>query len=137
MLATLILSPLSPHPGLINPPRCLVCREITQRETIDNPNNPNGNDRRPYFFCNCGKFSCFGDMRGVLAENPLCDCLEQWPSRLQVTGADRSKLIPRALHYRCAVGGCRFFTYLADRDGNIITLPAVNLNRDDVMRLGL
>jgi hypothetical protein len=76
-------------------------------------------------------------MRGVLAENPHCNCPERWTSRLQVAGADSSKLIPRALHYRCAVGGCRFFTYLANSDGNIITLPRVNLDPNYMVQMGL
>lgn len=76
-------------------------------------------------------------MRGVLVENPHCDCPEQWTSRLQVAGADSSKLVPRGLHYRCAVGGCRFYTYAVGEDGKVITLPSVSLSPDYMIRLGL
>jgi hypothetical protein len=139
MQGNCISDALKSHSGLQNPPRCLVCWKTTRRETVKNPNNPNGNYRRPYFICNCGQFSCFGDMRGIWAVNPVCDCPELWHSRLQVAGANDNKLVPRALHYRCAVGGCRFFSYLTSSDGKIITLQTINLNlnADDMVQIGL
>lgn len=66
--------------------KCGRCDGATvgKRVTAD---NHNGNGGRPVIRCGkCEKFCCFGDMRGVHADNPGCDCTGAPASRRQVAG---------------------------------------------------
>jgi len=73
---------------------------------ITEPENPNGNDGRPYYLCvssTCKKFVCFADMRGIHPDNPLCDCDQL--SRLQFTNP-RPGVYGRLVFFSCALGRC-------------------------------
>ena len=127
------MDPESNHWAIRRPPTCLYCGLSTHR-TRANPSNPNGNAHRPYYYCKyCNEFSCFADMRGIHLENPICDCPRSIPSRLQFAGQD--KAIPRALHYRCAVGGCSYLSYLTDHQGHVLVYGGL-LSRTDLIMGG-
>lgn len=55
-------------------------------------------------------------MRGIHLENPACDCPGNLLSRLQLAGQDKV-VMPYALHYRCAIGGCSYFSYVTNQEG--------------------
>ncbi|RAL06636.1 uncharacterized protein BO97DRAFT_22238 [Aspergillus homomorphus CBS 101889] len=115
-------SPEQPHVAIQTPPRCLQCGERTGIG-FTLPSNENGNGYRPYYTCSrCGRFSCFGDMRGVLAENPTCFCNDGMQfSRRVISGAEgRRAGIPRSIFYHCATGGCHFFEYMTNDWGEIL-----------------
>jgi len=76
-------------------------------------------------------------MRGIHLENPICDCPSFQLSRLQVAGERDDQVIPRALHYRCAVGGCGYFDYMRDDSGEIVTLRRGTLQRRMMEAAGL
>lgn len=117
------------HPGIRMPPRCLCCSKRTKK-SYTLPWNENGNGYRPYFSCsNCAKFSCFGDMRGVLAENPTCSCDDGMQfSRRTVSGTDAE--IPRSIVYQCATGGCSFFGRMISDEGEILIYRGPIIRRD-------
>lgn len=110
------------HPAIQRPPHCLRCGWYTRRR-LCSPDNENGNGLRPYYkCCNCGAFACFGDMRGVLAENPTCSCdYGRQLSRSVIAGTDGGEAeIPRSMFYHCATGGCRFFGRMIDDRGRYL-----------------
>ncbi|KAE8391582.1 hypothetical protein BDV23DRAFT_171542 [Aspergillus alliaceus] len=104
-------NPRAKHIALRKAPRCVYCGGRT-KERHCQPFNENGNAYRPYYSCSsCEEFACFGDMRGVLAENPTC-----------YSGPDGGRAkFPRSIFYRCATGGCLFFEHMTDSHGRIIT----------------
>lgn len=121
-LALAFANPRMRHPALQNPPRCLHCGRSTKKYPCS-PFNKNGNCGRPYYACySCGEFACFGDMRGVLAENPACFCDHGMQlSRRAIAGADGGETrIPRSKFYRCATGGCLYFDYMTDEHNRIL-----------------
>ncbi|KAI9037824.1 uncharacterized protein KD926_011527 [Aspergillus affinis] len=110
--------PLQNHTAIQHPPQCRNCGNATTWGTC-RPDNMNGNANRPRYICSCGLFACFGDMRGVLVENPPCDCNDSMEfSRRIVAGPNVQ--IPRSIFYRCATGRCDFYSYMKDQDGNIM-----------------
>jgi hypothetical protein len=131
-----ILDPFADHPDIQVAPKCLRCGGATRRErTMDNNRNANGG--RPYFKCwGCGKVACFGDLRGIHAENPRCHCGGGRVSRIQVAGTDSSRAKPRAHHFTCAVGGCRFFSYATKKTGEVIILARRLPGPDEIGRRG-
>lgn len=125
-------NPEQDHIAIQEPPRCLHCGGSTERYHVF-PWNENGNGYRPYYTCsNCGEFSCFGDMRGVLAENPTCFCNGGMQfSRRVVSGPDGGSAgIPRSIFYHCATGGCYFFKQMTDRWGGVLVFPGPVTRRD-------
>ncbi|KAB8258651.1 hypothetical protein BDV32DRAFT_125582 [Aspergillus pseudonomiae] len=53
---------------------CKACRTPTVLIYVK-PWNPNGHGGRPFFKCpTCGRFHSWADTRGVLDQNPLCQC---------------------------------------------------------------
>jgi DNA-directed RNA polymerase subunit M/transcription elongation factor TFIIS len=92
------------------PPRrfdfiCPICgRE--PKYFVTRRSNRNGNAKRPYYKCiPCNKFVSFDDDRGILTQNPPCDCSVQ--SRMQVAG--KFAATARGLHFVCAKGKCGFY----------------------------
>lgn len=127
------MDPRSPHPNLTQPPNCLVCGSQTKHH-ITVHTNKNGNADRPYYKCGkCRVFACFGDKRGVHADNPACGC--GLPSRFQV-GLNGGSF-PGALHWRCAVGGCTFFEYYCDKEGNVLCLTPGIYGANEMIKMGL
>lgn len=119
--------------AIVSPPRCLACAKFTHRRTTIRIDQ--GDDGRLYYICPaCRKFSCFGDARGIHLQNPACDCSNHQLSRVQVAGEKDNQVIPRALHFRCAVGGC---DYMVDDSGRVITLPRDILPRRMMIEAGL
>ena len=101
------------------------------------PNNPNGNEGRPYFTCtHCGTFCTFGDLRGVNPGNPMCDCAIPQPTRVQVASEGGSQLCPRSIHLCCAVGGCGYFGYVVDPKLQVMTIPSGPLSVAAAVALG-
>jgi len=122
----------SDHWAIRRPPTCLYCGFSTRRRRAI-PGNPNGNADRPYYCCTkCDEFSCFADMRGIHLQNPTCDCPRPTLSRLQIAGQDKE--IPRALHYRCAVGGCSYFSYITGHQGQVLRYDGLLSKADLIMR---
>ena len=120
-------SPQMRHPALRNPPRCLHCGRRTKR-ALCSPHNENGNCYRPYYACyNCGEFACFGDMRGVVAENPACFCDDGMQiSRRAIAGVGSGETrIPWSKFYQCATGGCPFFGYMTDEHDQILIYSGI------------
>ncbi|KAB8229416.1 uncharacterized protein BDW43DRAFT_288316 [Aspergillus alliaceus] len=115
-------NPRAEHIALRKAPRCVYCGGRTEKEDCQ-PSNKNGNAYRPYYSCSsCEEFACFGDMRGVLAENPTCYCDHGMQfSRRGIAGPDGGRArFPRSIFYRCATGGCLFFEHMTDSHGRII-----------------
>lgn len=83
----------------------------------------------------CDRFSCFGDVRGIHLENPVCDCAIL--SRAQVAGEENAQKIARAVHYVCAVGGCEYFAYSADAEGEVMVLRSGRLSASEMVAIGL
>lgn len=77
-------------------------------------------------------FSCFGDMRGIQAQNPVCRCPSKHYSRAVVDGEWEEGEKERAIHYRCAVGGCSFI-----QNGGTLRLGTKRLRVEDVVKAGL
>lgn len=130
------VEPWQKHFALRTAPHCLSCGKKTFRDRCV-PWNKNGNAFRPYYKClQCG-FSCFGDMRGVLAENPTCDCGDGMQfSRRTIAGPDSGKTkIPRSIFYQCAIGGCDFWQYMKNDQGAILIWSG-SVNRSDLIREG-
>ncbi|KAI0895790.1 hypothetical protein F4806DRAFT_69899 [Annulohypoxylon nitens] len=83
--------------------------------------NPNGNEGRPYFACDgCDKFWSFANERGVLKDNPYCDCESPTRTRQQVTG--QNKKTPGMLHTVCSSGQCDHFSWVVDYYENPIII---------------
>lgn len=121
-LALNFAHPERDHLAIRTPPRCLYCSSRTILSYCL-PWNENGNGYRPYYHCSyCPRFSCFGDMRGVLAENPTCFCDHGMQfSRRTVSGVDAE--IPRSIIYQCATGGCFFFERMMNDEGSLLIYP--------------
>lgn len=114
--------PRADHIAIRRAPCCLYCGGRTKKSHCV-PWNENGNARRPYYFCpSCGEFACFGDMRGVLAENPTCYCNDGMQfSRRAIAGPDVGHSeIPRSIFYNCATGECLFFDYMRDGRNSVL-----------------
>jgi hypothetical protein len=79
--------------------------------------------------------------RGILPDNPICHCpinpFAVIRSRAQIAGLDDNKVIPRALHFKCAVGRCDFFRYFLDNNGEVVTLPLRTLHEQEMVEVGL
>lgn len=74
------------HPRLDEASTCGKYGGATVEERVSE-DNYNGNGGRPVIRCGpCGKFYCFGDIRGVHADNPGCDYAGGPASRRQVAG---------------------------------------------------
>lgn len=129
------MDPTASHPLLTQAPNCLACGSQTNRH-VTHWDNANGNAYRPYFKCKtsaCKKFACFGDMRGIHANNPACDC--GLPSRFQLGMKDET--FPGALHWRCAVGGCHYFQRYCDPEGVVPCFPRRRYEADQMIKIGL
>ena len=125
------------HLKLKEPPQCWPCGAPTKQQ-VESPGNWNGNGDRPMYRCDkCNKFVCFADARGVHPENPRCECPEQPLSRAQLTGETENREIPRAVHYRCAMGMCSFFKYKKDDQGEVVTLHEGRLDAEELRKMGL
>ena len=85
----------------------------------------------------CGKFACFADMRGVHEDNPLCECPDGPPSRMQAAGERNGQAVPRAVHFRCAIGRCDFFEYMDDDQGEIVVVGGGQLESEEMEARGL
>ncbi|RDH20656.1 hypothetical protein M747DRAFT_31285 [Aspergillus niger ATCC 13496] len=114
------MDPEASHWAIRSAPLCLSCRRPTTERTARRGNHL-GHDGRPYFRCEpCNRFSCFGDMRGIHLNNPVCYCEGYLFSRRQIAGWDSQQKVRGAIHYVCAVGKCDFFEYCRDNDGRIL-----------------
>lgn len=76
-------------------------------------------------------------MRGIHLENPVCDCPERHLSRAQAAGEGDKQVIPRAVHYRCAKGGCNFFSYGVDEQGEVLVLVGGRLDAEEMEGAGV
>ena len=85
----------------------------------------------------CNKFACFGDMRGVQRDNPVCFCEGSMPSRAQVSGHKEGRMNSRTVHHRCASGECDFWKYMEDGNGNVVTLAGGRLDAKKLKEMGL
>ena len=85
----------------------------------------------------CNKFGCFGDLRGIHATNPACECPGVPFSRLQVAGNNGQQAMPRALYYTCPIGECEFFMYVVDEEGNVLLYTGTNLSAEYLASSGL
>ncbi|KAL2783028.1 hypothetical protein BJX66DRAFT_345318 [Aspergillus keveii] len=95
------------------PPDCLRCGRPTKGRIVQR-GDLNGNGGRPYYFCEpCNKLSCFADMEDIEQENPDCDC--GMTTRRQTSGLDTDP--PGLMYYRCLIGGCDFFDWVYDGEG--------------------
>ncbi len=131
------MNPHDGHPLLGDSPRCQLCNSILSR-CFTLAQNRNGNAGRPMYRCGeCRTFVCFGDMRGVDPENPLCECPTPHPSRAQVAGERDGQILPRAVYFGCAIGQCRFFGYVVDDENEVLTLPEGPLDADELVGMGL
>lgn len=125
------------HPRVGEASRCGRCGGETVEEQVKE-DNYNGNGGRPVIRCSeCGKFRCFGDMRGVHADNPGCDCAGQPASRRQVAGEGWGQTVGRAVHYRCAVGACEYFEYEVDEEGETVVVESGPLAAEEMEARGL
>lgn len=100
-------NPLENHIAIRRPPHCLHCGGRTKERPCQQYNT-NGYAYRPYSTCS----ACFGDMRGVLAENPTCYCDDGMQfTRRAIAGPDGAGRvnIPRSIFYQCATGGVYVF----------------------------
>lgn len=125
-------NPEQDHFAIQEPPRCLDCGDRTALLHCLQ-GNENGNGHRPYYTCfGCGRFSCFGDMRGVLAENPTCFCNHGMQfSRRAISGPDGGRTgIPRSIFYQCATGGCYFFELMTNDQDEVLVYPGPVTRRD-------
>ncbi|KAE8407010.1 hypothetical protein BDV37DRAFT_39489 [Aspergillus pseudonomiae] len=112
-------APWAEHIALRKAPRCVHCGGRTQKEPCQS-SNKNGNAYRPYYSCSsCERFVCFGDMRGVLAENPTCYCDHGMQFSRRGIAGGRARF-PRSIFYQCATGGCLFFEYMTDNHDRIM-----------------
>jgi hypothetical protein len=148
LLLFLALSPLSKNMAnnwatwtTFFPRNCLSCGGPTSRH-ITKEHNPNGNAGRPFYSCDdllpwvkCGEFSSFGDTRGIHDGNPPCDCGVY--SRVQLAGAKPTTQIPRSVHFRCAIGRCRFFAYLRDAAGDVFVYKWPIKSPEEMAAMGL
>ena len=131
-----VMDPHAHHPLLRQAPYCLACKRTTD-PSVAVAWNYNGNGGRPIYRCvYCHNFSCFGDMRGIHLENPVCDCPERPLSRAQVAGDRDRQVIRRAVHYRCAVGRCKYFEYMREQNGEVVTLWSGRLNAREMTEIG-
>lgn len=130
--ASIRANPFRAHPDLKDPPRCRRCERPTSKRMV-RPGNAIGNDGRPYYRCDhCEMFSCFGDMRGVHAPNPRCDCSPHRYGRAVLRKEWDVVLRGRAIRFRCAVGQCGF-----DEFGGPYKRHDRRLRVKDVIRAGL
>lgn len=83
----------------------------------------------------CWVFLCFGEMRVVHLENPLCDCPGHPLGRAQVAGECDHQFVPRAVYYCCAIGACGFFRCILYEDGEAVRLRSGRLGVEEVMEL--
>jgi len=119
------------------PPKCWSCGATTKQQVVAHE-NWNGNAGRSMYRCSeCDRFVCFADTRGIHLDNPRCNCPKQPLSRAQVAGDTEKQEIPRAVHYRCAMGMCSFFEYKEDEEGEVVTLRQGRLNPEEVRVMGL
>lgn len=101
-------------------------------------NNTNGNAGRPMYECGqCGKFACFGDVRGFHESNPTCDCEGDIRSRVQVSRPEKGRSNSRTLKYWCAVGECYFCEEARDDGGEVMTLSGESLDAKRAKAMGL
>lgn len=124
--------PFRAHPDLKRAPRCRKCKGPTSKKKA-NPENVIGNGGRPFYRCDrCEMFSCFGDMRGIHASNPKCNCSLRRRSRAVLNKQWDEIRGGRAAHFRCAVGECGF-----DKPGGLYRRRDERLRVQDVVRAGL
>lgn len=123
------------HPAIQNPPNCRKCELSTQLHHV-NPLNQNGNGNRPYYKCShCGMFSCFGDMRGVLEDNPTCFCNGGMQLSRRGISCKKGRRPIRSIFYCCATGKCDFFGDMMDDEG-VIQVFSGSLTREGLIRKG-
>ena len=123
------------HVAIRKPPSCRFCGRSTTRFYC-REGNRNGNANRLFYLCYpYGQFACFGDMRGVLLENPACFCNGTMQfSRLCLAGLDT--VIPRSLFYHCTTGGCDFFEYKREDNGEV-SIYHSDISPNYLARIGL
>ena len=125
------------HRMLGRAPRCRCCGETTEKGTVS-LQNEHGNAGRPFYKCTrCDEFACFGDIRGIQEENPVCFCTSNKPSRAQASRPRRSQSNLRIVYYICASGECEFWEHMKDDDGDEVTLPGGPLYAKDLKKMGL
>jgi hypothetical protein len=131
------ISTLALHLMLGRAPRCRLCGETTEKRTVS-VRNENGNAGRPMYMCvRCDEFACFGDIRGIQEENPICFCVGKMPSRAQVSRPRRYCSNTRTVYYICASGECDFWEHMKDDDGEEVILTGECLDAKDLKRMGL
>ena len=125
------------HLMLGRAPRCRFCGETADKATVS-AQNENGNAGRPMYKCaKCDEFACFGDIRGIQEENPVCFCKGNMPSRAQVSRPKRSRSNSRTVYYACASGECDFWERMKDDDGDEVILPGGPLYAKELKEMGL
>ena len=69
--------------------------------------------------------------RGIFYNTRLIQ-LEPWSQEEK-----EGRVISWAMHFQCAVGGCRFFEYVVDETDEVVKLPGGRLDGGKVIEMGL
>jgi len=106
-------------PYFTGAPKCRSCGKAAILQVTSTENNKYGNAGRPYYSCTtegCEALYTFDDDRGVLDENPACECGR--PSR-RVIRSRKSDVV--GFKFQCATGACPF-NVSGGYDGNQETI---------------